>query len=183
LDLEIERGGVLTFAESEGSIVMNAIQLLWQNGKLAFSYKHNIYSVFIAIKSLSREKIIIIQLLDSTKEQHWTILLSIPKRKRKKDNVTTELVRINEVILSIQLLGQLFFCCCSWLNTLVRARHTRFAWGYYYCCWMWREQEPVEILLFCIHKYASTLYWKIIDDPYTWTIELVHGIPANLKSL
>jgi hypothetical protein len=100
LDLEIERGGVLTFAESEGSIVMNAIQLLWQNGKLAFSYKHNIYSVFIAIKSLSREKIIIIQLLDSTKEQHWTILLSIPKRKRKKDNVTTELVRINEVILS-----------------------------------------------------------------------------------
>jgi hypothetical protein len=28
LDLEIERGGVLTFAESEGSIVMNAIQLL-----------------------------------------------------------------------------------------------------------------------------------------------------------
>jgi hypothetical protein len=78
----------------------------------------------------------------------------------------------------------IFFCCCSWLNTLVRARHTRFAWGYYYCCWMWREQEPVEILLFCIHKYASTLYWKIIDDPYTWTIELlVHGIPANLKSL
>lgn len=158
LNLEIERGGVLTFAESEGSmVILNAIQLLWQNGELAFLYKHNIYSVFIAIKSLSREKIIIIQLLDSTKEQHWTILLSIPKRKEKGQQSWLESMKSYNLVHLI-FCHAIFFCCCSWLNTLVRVRHTRFAWGYYYCCWMWREQEPVEILSFCIHKYIKSRF-------------------------